>query len=292
MRLRVGSGATMEFEQAPEVLRDADGESYLHLTLDGPWSDDKARSWARSGANSLGYDAGGTSVDFLPELPGLRSLHLVGRCPDDEIVEKCGDLERLLLRTDRETRIDLTGLSRLKEVEVEGRLPVRDLADMPALRKLVYAKWPDENLDAALASGVRRLALQGVRRLRTIVGGEGSPERSVVEELDLAYGRHAVDLSGLRSLSMLTSLSLQNLKLQELEALGDVASLQGLTLINCGDIDSLNFAARLTALRHVAVHGLTVISRDLSPLDHVEGSRYVQAKRGYNRRFDEAAAAQ
>lgn len=292
MRLRVGSGATMEFEQAPEVLRDADGESYLHLTLDGPWSDDKARSWARSGANSLGYDAGGTSVDFLPELPGLRSLHLVGRCPDDEIVEKCGDLERLVLRTDRETRIDLTGLSRLKEVEVEGRLPVRDLADMPALRKLVYAKWPDENLDAALASGVRRLALQGVRRRPSPADYRRRrrltrAQRGGRTRLGLRAPRRRPERS-----TMLTSLSLQNLKLQELEALGDVASLQGLTLINCGDIDSLNFAARLTALRHVAVHGLTVISRDLSPLDHVEGSRYVQAKRGYNRRFDEAAAAQ
>jgi hypothetical protein len=144
--------------------------------------------------------------------------------------------------------------------------------------------WPGETLDAAMAGGVRHLTLHGVRRLRAI--GASSSE---IEELGLVYGRHPIDLSGLESLRSLRSLTLKHLKLQNPEAIGEVASLERLTLVSCGDIQDLGFTAGLTALRHVAMHGVTVLSRDLSPLDHVSGSRYVQAKPGYNRRFTEAA---
>lgn len=88
----------------------------LHVVLSGHWSSAHARAWEESGANSLGYDPEGSDASFLPTLPGLRKLRLVGQCSDDSAVGRCHDLLALSLYTDAQTPLDLRHLVKLQDL--------------------------------------------------------------------------------------------------------------------------------------------------------------------------------
>ncbi len=281
-REQVGADGSMTANKRSELTRTPDGE--LHLVVTGPWTSNDDDEWEQSGAQSLGYDPEGGHVEFLPTLPGLRRLYLIGRCADDSPVLRCTKLDTLSLHTDCKGALDLSALNELVSLSIEKRLDPGQLPDMN-LTSLHYVNWPADTLSMPLKSGtLQKLRLDGVRRLRAI-NPDRTPAR--IRSLAMAYGRGEVNAVGLEALTQLVSLELERVKLADYEALGSLAALERLSIVNCGRIPGLDFLGANSNLRHIALTGTIIESGDLSPLDQLPRvvTRYVQPRKEYNRRY-------
>lgn len=114
-----------------------------------------------------------------------------------------------------------------------------------------------------------------------------------ITSLSLAYGRGEMQSVGLEALQDLRSLTLERVKLDDYGRLGKLPRLESLGMINCGSVRSLDFLRSNSELRHIALHGTVVEDNDLSPLDRLPQAvtRYVQPRKGYNRRFVDSVQA-
>jgi hypothetical protein len=113
--------------------------------MDGPWSRAAVDRYVTGGYDGLLYrPARGTthrSLEFLLELPGLRSLTVYARVVDDSAVNDIESLEQLTLLTRSKVPLAVEWLSRLHNLAVDARPDLNAIRGLHQLQALYLAWW-------------------------------------------------------------------------------------------------------------------------------------------------------
>ncbi|MET8508989.1 hypothetical protein ABZV60_30815 [Streptomyces sp. NPDC004787] len=267
-----------------KIVRRRGGRAEMVVT-DEPWDPAYAERFADGTCDSLVVGAplrrrAGPDLGFLPGLAGLRGLRVLHGVADVSPVAGCPGLERLSLPGSVTREVDLSGLTRLREVEVPWAAGARGLPGLAGVEDLVVTGWRGEALAVLGAKPVlRRLRIESVPGHVTSM--EGAGRLPVLDELRCYDGR----LARAELLTGPTALTDVSLLAARPGAIGFVAGLprlRRLELENGGDIASLAPVASHPALREVILSGTTrVADGDLSPLLANPGLRFVAVEHGH-----------
>ncbi|MEU7022764.1 hypothetical protein ABZ990_19190 [Streptomyces sp. NPDC046203] len=252
-----------------KITRRRGGPSEMFVT-DEPWDPAYAGRFADGTCDGLVVGAplrrkAGFDLSFLPGLPGLRSLRVLKGIADLSPVARCADLERLRLPASATQGLDLSGLTKLREVEIPWSAGSRTIHAVASAENLLISEWKGESLSVLGAKpALRKLRIESVRNHVTSMEGAGLFPN--LDELRIYDGRLAhSDL--LADAAMLTDVSLLSAKTEAITFVAGLPRLRRLELDNSGDIASLAPIAAHPALWEVIVSGSTrVADGDLSPL--------------------------
>lgn len=130
---------------------------HWHSEMDGPWTPEAAQKFRENGYDGLSVLAGREwtpqNLDFLLELPGLRSLDVTGKVREDRAAFRIASLEDLTLITGSELPIP---------DEPQPRLARLCLVDRPA------PPHPVIDFAAFTSPALTRLWIMNAARLRNI----------------------------------------------------------------------------------------------------------------------------
>ncbi|MFJ5829112.1 hypothetical protein [Streptomyces sp. NPDC093089] len=269
-----------------KIARRRDGWSEMFVT-DEPWDPAYAERFEDGTCDGLVIGAParrrtGPAADlaFLPDVPGLRSLRVLGGVPDLSPVTRCPALVRLRLPASATGELDLSGLPELRELEAPWPVVSRSLPLLPSLDDLVLPEWKGASLSAlGPKPALRKLRLETGRKHVTDM--EGAPLFPALRELRLYDGRIARP-ELLTGAAALQDVSLLSAKSDTIAFVSGLPLLQRLELENSGDIASLSPVADHPALREVILSGSTrVVDGDLSPLLDNPRLAFVALERGH-----------
>ncbi|WP_031003426.1 hypothetical protein [Streptomyces sp. NRRL F-5727] len=269
-----------------KIARRRDGWSEMFVA-DEPWDPAYAERFADGtcdglvvGAPTRAKSAPAVDLAFLPDLVGLRSLRILNGLPDLSPVARCAGLERLRLPASTTGELDLSALSRLRELEAPWPVVARSLPLLAALDDLVLPEWKGASLSAlGPQPALRALRLETTRKHVTDM--EGAALFPALRELRLYDGRldHPELLAGATALE---DVSLLSARTDSIAFVSGLPRLRRLELENCGDIASLAPVADRAALREVILSGSTrVADGDLSPLLANTHLAFVAVERGH-----------
>lgn len=220
-------------------------------------------------------------VDFVRELPGLRSIRLHGDIHDCDAIFDVATLRRLdlvhcrppaVVRFDSVPALESLGF-------VWGPAGGGSIESLDALRSLDLLGWSGTRLPLGRHSALRRLRLEARRtavvRLADLAGIAGAVEELVVESATLTGD--GLDFA----LSAVESLTLDGCRLPSLSFLAGASRLRQLTLANCGAIPSLADLAELPGLETFLITGTShLVDDDLEVLYRMPALREVALERG------------
>lgn len=267
-----------------KITRRRGGRSEMFVT-DEPWDPGYAERFADGTCDGLVVGAPtrrktGPDLAFLPELPGLRSLRVLNGIADLSPVGRCAELERLHLPASADRDLDLSGLGKLRELEIPWAAGARTLPALTSLEDLVIPEWRGESLSVlGEKPALRKLRIESVRNHVTdMTGADLFPE---LDELRVYDGRltHSARIAGAAKLA---DVSLLSAKTDDIGFVAGLPRLRRLELENSGDIASLAPVATHPALREVILSGSTrVADGDLTPLLDNPRLTFVAVERGH-----------
>jgi hypothetical protein len=272
-----------EHEVSISVRTLPDGYRELQISDQLPGSE-AADRYVRELCDAVGvmlFRAGSSipDVDFLRELPGLRSVRLNGDIRDISAVFEVSGLRRLDLLHCRPPA--LVHFDRLPALEVldftwgpDGGETIESLG---ALRSLYLAEWRGDRLPLG-KSPLRELRLEAGRKA-VLRWADLEPVTETLEEVDIdsaeLLGDESVTLPSLRRVK------LERCKVPDLGFLSGAGALRQLELEGCGAIASLAGLAGLPRLEVLLISGNTnIVDGDLEMLYQLPALREVALERG------------
>ena len=203
--------------------------------------------------------AGDRSCAFLAELTDLEYLRLhAAELSDIEAIQALPRLTQLSITRVAKRQsiaVDLAALTTLARLDTEWFVGAVSLFGSVSISDLCLTKDPQPTSDA-LARLSRlcslRLAAGGLREVRAV------GQLRELTWLALLNMRRLEDFGGLRGHPSLSYVWLEGCpKLNTLEILADMSSLETLRILDCGDLTGVEALGRLPHLRHLHIHGLT-----------------------------------
>ena len=257
------------------LIKDHRDYRTLHWTaeMDGPWSPAAVERYVTGGYDGLLYrpprGVEHRSLEFLLELPGLRSLTVHCHVADDSAVNEFATLEHLELLTRSTVPLAVDRLHQLQNLAVDARQDLSGVRGLTGLEALYVAGWRGTDLSfLGEKSSLRRIRLDGRPTRLQLDGIEACTALTSLEVLD-----HRIPtMTPLRGLTHVETILVSgprrmpadnDLDLSDLSAMQDLRSLR---LIAAGMIRSLHPVAALTRLRDFRLNEVVIGDGDLSPL--------------------------
>lgn len=257
------------------------GGPILEISPFRGWTTDLKRMWQEADRPALVLGDMYAPLDFLADLDGLRQLGLSGVSEfPDGVVGECLDLEALMLATDCTNRVDLTRLTRLRDLDLNDHRKGTERLPSSIQRLVIWrCRWRDLQPLAPL-SGLREAELSA-HRLEDLSGVEAATE---LTSLRLSYIRAEQPFATLHP-PRLCEVSLESSsRIRSLNGIEAVAgSLTHLQLVDLPYVESLAPMRSLTNLQHVGLLGRTnILDGDLGPLSEIPGlTALVDGRRHY-----------
>ncbi|MEV5630275.1 hypothetical protein [Micromonospora tulbaghiae] len=257
------------------MIKDHRDYRTLHWTVevDGPWSPTAVERYITGGYDGLLYRAPRgvkhRSLEFLLQLPGLRSLTVHGRVADDSAVNEIESVEHLVLLTRSPVPLAVDRLQRLHSLTVDARPDMSGVRGLTGLEALYLAWWHGTDLSfLGDKPHLRRLRLDGRPARLQLDGIEACTALTSLEVLDYRVAA----LAPLRGLTRMETILVSgprklpadnDLDLRDLSAMPHLRSLR---LIAAGMIRSLRPIKALPQLRDLRLNEVVIGDGDLSPL--------------------------
>jgi hypothetical protein len=241
--------------------------------MDGPWSPATVERYVSGGYDGLLYrpprGVKHRTLDFLLELPGLRSLTVQCHVADDSAVNEIGTLEQLQLLTRSKVPLAVDRLHQLQNLAVDARQDLSGVQGLTGLEAVYVAGWRGPDLSfLGDKPNLHRMRLDGRPTRLHLDGIEACTALTSLEVLD----HRIATLTPLRGLTHMESILLSgprklppdnDLDLTDLAAMQD---LHNLRLIAAGMVRSLHPIAALRRLRDLRLDEVVIGDGDLSPL--------------------------
>jgi hypothetical protein len=271
------------------IRKDDDGES---VSISADYIKDSVDYINEHGIKKVSIDYNLDHLDFLSECPELESISI----GEENLKDATGlyHLKNIKSLSVNDTRPSLViDFEKLPSLEVFwGKLPnkatgVETLANLKEMRLWSY-KPKTQNLEAF--SKLRNLkSLELIQSaITSLKGAEGLTS---LEKLGLYYLRTFNDLKAVKYLSKtLRVLEIENCKkISEFTPIGELKGLEELRMMDCGEIESIQFVHQLHKLRMLAFSGTTIMDGDLSLCEEIEHVYFTQ-KKHYTHRLQEYSA--
>ncbi|MFF0478232.1 hypothetical protein [Streptomyces sp. NPDC004284] len=204
-------------------------------------------------------------LSFVPMVPGLRSLRLGLGVSDLGPVAGCRDLAVLQIGSGQKGRVDLSGLSALRVLEMPVGVGPAGVAGLPGLEALTLSGWRSGSL--GLLGAHPRLGFVRIECTRggrlSLAGVEGMPELTAL----WIYDGRLSDTENLAACERVEEIRLVGAKTSSVGFGARLPRLRRLVLENCGRLDSLRPLSAHPSLREVTLAGTTTVGDgDLRPL--------------------------
>lgn len=251
-------------------LNDATG--IKEVVVRGPWKPEYAEYVRKKGLalylnHALGFEGG--NLDFLSDLPDLRSLRVIGAFPNHHGVEFCHNLELLSLNTGGKKPIDYGCFNNLKSLFTYGLGKNRSVRNCISLERLYVYGFADESCRGlSTLTNLRDLTLGPAKRLTT---AEGLEQLNRLERLAIYHAPALEDVTAVSSLRLLKELDISHCRrIPTIDFVEPLKYLRKFKLSECGDIETLEPLTALPELEVFNAHGSTrVLDNDLSVLGRV-----------------------
>jgi len=245
------------------------------------WTSDLERMWREAGKPALVLGEVEAPLDFLAELHGLRQLGLSGVAQvSDAVVGDCLELEALLLNTDCTNPVDLTGLTRLRDLDLGDHRKGTEQLPTSIRRLIIWrCRWRDLRPLAPLR-GLREVELSA-HRLADLSGLESATD---LTRLRLSYVSAEQPFAKLRAPNLRELALESSSRIRSLDGIEALAgSLECLSLIDLPKLESLAPVRGLATLQHISLLGRSnVLDGDLTPLLELPGlTAFIDGRRHY-----------
>lgn len=263
------------------------------LDVAGEWRPEYVRDFVDGGCDGLLLNEArgfaGPSLEFLPAVPGLRQLDVLGEYTALGAIADCPELEWLTLDTDSKEPVPWARLRNLRRIGTGWRPDLGELFDAGVpLTDVTLTGYPGTDLGPLLSiRSLAELHLAHARRLTTLAGLSALPDLRV---LDLAYCAKLADFTELTSLTGLVALDIDHCKqFTDLEPAAAATGLRRLNVDSANTVPTLAPLRRLTSLEEVVIGDTKVADGDLSPLEELPNLRTLvfSPRRHYNRTLDQ-----
>nr|WP_180321250.1 hypothetical protein [Mesobacillus jeotgali] len=231
-------------------------------------------------------------VDFLSECPDIELVSLGGE--DLKDVSGLYHLKKLKSLSINETRPSLEiDFERIPSLEVlYGQLPpkAKEIGTLENLKEMVLWSYKPKTKNLEQFSGLKNLEFLELIQ-SNIISLKGVEGLGVLGKLGLYYLRSFNDLKDIKDLSKsLRVLEIENCKkIGDFTPIAELKNLEKLSMMDCGEIPSIQFVSQLPGLKMLAFGGTTVLDGDLNPCEGIEHVYFTQ-KKHYTHRLEEYTA--
>lgn len=234
----------------------------------------------------------------------LDQVYFLSECPDIEIVSLGGEdlkdvsglyhLQNLKSLSINETRPSLEiDFERIPSLEVlYGQIPpkAKGIRTHENLKEITLWSYKPKTKNLEQFSGLSNLkSLELIQsNITSLRGAEGLKS---LEKLDLYSLTSLSDLKDIKNLSK--SLRVLNIekckKISGFTPIAELKDLEKLSMLDCGEVASIQFVNQLPGLKMLAFGGTTVLDGDLNPCERIEHVYFTQKKQ-YTHRLKEYTA--
>lgn len=213
----------------------------------------------------------GVDLEFLKHCPVIEEIALESSFLQD--ISGVAYLKNLkVLNLSEETiidgknGIDLGSIASLETLYLTWSHKVKGINKLLNLKELAIWKYKPKNKNLEEFSKLRNLE-KIILIQSNIVNLNGICNLEKLSEVELNNLRKLNSLSDINMLNeCLTALEIESCKnVQDLMLIGSLESLQNLTLVNCGEISSIDFITKLPNLKSFVFLGTNVLNGDISP---------------------------
>ena len=195
--------------------------------MTGPWTDSLRARYLADTFDGLRVGHPHADLDFVRDLPGLRSVAVVAPVGDDTAVTGVRTVERLSLDDGCGLRLELSSLPRLRFLDLDDRDGLESVAGCEGLESLAVRGLRRESIPWAGSSPLlRAVHLHGTGQELDLAGLATCPG---LGWLDLADVR-VETFEPLLACTELAWVSLRNVTVASLRTLRDLPRLRRLTL--------------------------------------------------------------
>lgn len=252
----------------------------------GPWKPQYAKFVRRKGLALYLNDCLGSqfeSLDFLEDLPNLRSLRVIGVLHDNRGAEVCEQLEHLSLNTSSQKLVDYTRFPKLKSLFTYGLGKSQSVLTCTSLEDLYVYGYG--NADFTGMSELTALRKLHIGPSRNLISTSGVERLQNLRMLSLAYASNLTEFAPIGTLAHLQRLEIQNCRhIADIEFVRFLNDLEWLTLAECKDVASLLPLEDLPKLKKLVAYGSTkILDGDMSILGRLPDLKeaYLQQRRSY-----------
>lgn len=244
-------------------------------------------------------DKNSYDLEFLKDINGLNNieiLHICANCNSFAFLDFFSNLIELHIGNGSAIqKIDLSKCTRLKVLNIAGKFSVNGIEflqlDSISISDTKY--FPFDKLN----NGIKELYLRNVKiefkdlfHIKSLIKLEiiqikndslTGLDFNNLEYLSVAYCSKLSNYSFLKDCKKIKYMELEKCKHIPTNLLRELVKIEKLILIDCGEIDSLDFIDGLQNLKFFSFYGTTVLSGDLTPclkLDYVSTNN----KKSYN----------
>lgn len=247
---------------------------YRELCIDSDFLQECSGLWATGQYSQLALECYNnafklTNVEFLKVFGSVESIRITLDRPIDlsSLQVMASSLTHLQINDDINAVSDLRPFSGLKSLSIkwEKKTAFPDL--MPSLESFSLSHYAPQDGTLRALPDAPILKSLGLIQARKLVSLDGVERFEKLLDLVVANCPALQDINALGELVSLQSLDFENIKnVQNYTALGNLSQLKKLIIDKVAPLKSIQWASKLRHLEHLVIRRATIEDCDLSPL--------------------------